>query len=76
MTATVISYRDRAVLRAVAAGRCAVSPTSTTACLCLTVDGIACSDQFTALRLAAAGLIAYAPGSVTLTETGRALLAA
>jgi hypothetical protein len=77
MSATVISSRDRAVLRAVAAGRCAVSPTlSTTACPCLTIDGIGCCDQFTGTRLATAGLIAYAPGSVTLTETGRALLLA
>lgn len=74
MSATVISYRDRAVLRAVAAGRCTVSPTSTAACPCLTVDGLGCCDQFTGFRLAGAGLIACAPGSVSLTETGRALL--
>jgi hypothetical protein len=76
MSASLISYRDRAVLRAVAAGRCAVSPTSTAACPCLIIDGIGCCDQFTGTRLAGAGLIACAPGSVSLTETGRALLAA
>jgi hypothetical protein len=67
---TEITYRDRAILRAVAAGRCAISGGS------LVVDGVGCCDQFVGRRLAAAGLIASAPGPAALTETGQALLAA
>ena len=71
-----LSHRDRAILRAVAAGRCQISGG---ACTALTVDGLSCCDQFIGARLAGAGLIA-APGPrpepARLTETGQALLAA
>jgi hypothetical protein len=78
MSATIIplSHRDRAILRAVAAGRCQISGG---ACAALTVDGLSCCDQFVAARLAGAGLIA-APGPqpepARLTESGQAVLAA
>jgi hypothetical protein len=67
---TDITYRDRAILRAVAAGRCAISRGS------LVVDGVGCCDQFVGRRLAAAGLIAAGHGPASLTDSGRALLAA
>ena len=73
-TSIWLSYRDRAVLRAVAAGRCEFSAGT---CGSLTVDGICCSDQFVGLRLARAGLIAAAgshSGPAQLTESGQALL--
>ncbi|MBO0873354.1 MAG: hypothetical protein J2P19_08165 [Pseudonocardia sp.] len=69
------SSRDRAVLRAVAAGRCELSVKLGGL---LAVDGLGISDQFVGARLASAGLIAAAgsgPGSVRLTPSGRALLA-
>jgi hypothetical protein len=47
---TLLSNRDRAVLRAIAAGRCVLAGTA------LRVDGLLCADQFTGARLAAAGL--------------------
>lgn len=73
MTGT-ISSRDRAVLRAVAAGRCELSAKLGGL---LAVDGIGISDQFVGARLARAGLIAaVGAGAVGLTPTGRALLAA
>ena len=69
-----LSHRDRAVLRAVAAGRCLISGGATVALL---IDGLGCCDQFVASRLIEAGLIA-APGShaepAQLTETGHTLL--
>ena len=68
---TDLSYRDRAVLRAVAAGRCTVSAIGV-----LAVDGLGCCDQFVGRRLAAAGLIAADPGPAHLTDTGRALIEA
>ena len=71
-----VSQRDRAVLRAVAAGRCHVSGGATVALL---VDGLGCCDQFVGSRLTAAGLITV-PGPraepARLTAAGRALLAA
>jgi hypothetical protein len=73
--AAPLSHRDRAVLRAVAAGRCGVcSATDRT----LIVDGRFLCDQFTGPRLAAAGLIDAGPaeGPVRLTASGAALLAA
>ncbi len=70
MTTTIISYRDRAVLRAVAAGRCELSGE------CLRVDGLGCCDQFTGLRLTQAGLIAAIDGAARLTPSGEALLEA
>jgi hypothetical protein len=74
MTATAsspLSYRDRSVLRAVAAGRCRQPGAGY-----LTVDGLALADQFAGLRLIDAGLITTAPGPVSLTDSGRALLTA
>jgi hypothetical protein len=68
-TTTELSHRDRAVLRAVAAGRCTVSAIGV-----LAVDGLGCCDQFVGRRLAAAGLIDADPGPAHLTATGRALL--
>jgi hypothetical protein len=76
MTATSfpLSHRDRAVLRAVAAGRCQISGG---ACTALTVDGLSCCDQFVGIRLTQAGLIAtpgQRPEPARLTESGRMLL--
>jgi hypothetical protein len=70
-TSTILSNRDRAVLRAVAAGRCTLS----TGCV-LAVDGMGCCDQFVGRRLANAGLIADGPGPAHLTADGHALLEA
>jgi hypothetical protein len=70
-TTTDLSYRDRAVLRAVAAGRCTLSSIGV-----LAVDGLGCCDQFVGRRLTNAGLIAAEPGPARLTTTGRALLEA
>ncbi|MCE3550907.1 hypothetical protein LWC33_05480 [Pseudonocardia sp. RS11V-5] len=68
---TALSHRDRAVLRAIEAGRVRLSGGSA-----LVVDGLFLADPFAAPRLTDAGLIADADGSVALTESGRALLAA
>jgi hypothetical protein len=74
-TSPALSPRDRAVLRAVAAGRCEISGRLGGA---LVVDGLFLSDQFAGHRLAGAGLIARDPqlGEAVLTPSGRALLAA
>jgi hypothetical protein len=73
-TAAPLSIRDRAVLRAVAAGRCQISHTDGDV---LVVDGLCFADQFAGPRLAAAGLItAAASGTVRLTPSGQALLVA
>ena len=72
-TISPISHRDRAVLRAVAAGRCRIAG------VCLSIDGLSCCDQFAAMRLTQAGLIAAAgpePQPARLTPSGQALLAA
>ena len=69
-----LSHRDRAVLRAVAAGRCEMSADAGAA---LVIDGVSCSDQLVGPRLARAGLIARTssrPGPARLTPSGRALL--
>lgn len=71
ITTTDLSHRDRAVLRAVAAGRCTVSTIGV-----LAVDGLGCCDQFVGRRLANAGLIDAGPGPAHLTASGRALLEA
>lgn len=79
--ATALSHRDRAVLRAVAAGRCRISRD---ACAALTIDGLSCCDQLAGPRLTKAGLIAADPnpGAATrlaparLTPAGNALLRA
>ncbi|WP_219417058.1 hypothetical protein [Pseudonocardia nigra] len=70
-TTNTLSHRDRAVLRAVAAGRCAIADAIGVA---LVVDGLACCDQHVGARLARAGLIGAAAGPARLTATGRALL--
>ena len=69
-TNTAITGRERAVLRAVAAGRCEYAGGT------LLVDGIGCCDQFVGPRLARAGLIAARSGPARLTDDGRALLGA
>ena len=71
---TEITHRDRAILRAVAAGRCQITGG---ACAALTVDGLSCADQFAGSRLCQAGLIiAGDHHQAALTESGRALLEA
>jgi hypothetical protein len=68
MTATDLTSRDRAILRAVAAGRCEITSGS------LVVDGLHLADQFAAPRLARAGLIVAGTRAAELTSVGRALL--
>lgn len=70
-----LSHRDRAVLRAVAAGRCQISAGVGAP---LIIDGIGLCDQLVGPRLVKAGLIAAAarPGPARLTESGRAVLEA
>jgi hypothetical protein len=72
---TQLSHRDRAVLRAVAAGRCEISETFGRN---LVIDGVWFTAQFAGPRLTDAGLIAAGPqGSpARLTPSGRALLEA
>ncbi|RZS36588.1 hypothetical protein EV193_107269 [Herbihabitans rhizosphaerae] len=70
---TPLTNRDRAVLRAVAAGRCEMAAVGGS----LMVDGLCCCDQFAGTRLSTAGLIACAghgSRTVTLTASGAALL--
>ena len=71
----LLSHRNRAVLRAVAGGRCRHTGEIGTPLL---IDGVYVSDQLVGLRLAAAGLIAGGSGrgATTITESGRAALAA
>jgi hypothetical protein len=76
MTTTALSYRDRAVLRAIAAGRCEISDL---VAVSLVIDGLSCCDQLVGPRLARAGLIAARgsrPGPARLTPSGQALLEA
>jgi len=79
MTTTLratLSHRDRAVLRAVAAGRCQISDDFGVQ---LVIDGVCCCDQFVGTRLSQAGLIATdgsRPGLARLTPSGRAVLEA
>ena len=70
-TTTSLNGRDRAVLRAVAAGRCEIPAGSPGT---LTVDGLSFADQFAGLRLAAAGLIAASATGLALTDAGRAAI--
>ena len=71
---TQVSGRDRAVLRAVAAGRCLLRAGCEPL---LTVDGLSCSDSAVARRLLNAGLLAQ-PTTVVerarLTAAGQAAL--
>jgi hypothetical protein len=77
VTTLPLSNRDRAVLKAVAAGRCTVTGKRAGS---LTIDGLCCADQFVGPRLAGAGLIAVSAangtGPAQLTDSGRALLLA
>ncbi|NKE59929.1 hypothetical protein FXN61_25240 [Lentzea sp. PSKA42] len=70
MTASSLTHRDRAVLRAVADGRCEIAGSF------LLVDGLCCADQFVGLRLTSAGLISTRPGPAALTSAGYEILAA
>ena len=70
-TTATLNNRDRAVLRAVAAGRCELPKGGS-----LIVDGLCFSDQFAGLRLTTAGLISAVAGRARLTPSGQALLAA
>lgn len=75
-TITTLSHRDRAVLKAIASGRCTVSGSHASN---LTIDGLRCADQFVGPRLADAGLIVtdgQRSDRARLTESGRALLMA
>ncbi|HVH22315.1 MAG TPA: hypothetical protein VNA11_07650 [Pseudonocardia sp.] len=72
-TTSTLNNRDRAVLRAVAAGRCEIPAGSGGA---LVVDGLSLSDQFAGLRLTTAGLISAVAGRARLTASGQAVLAA
>jgi hypothetical protein len=71
VNASALSHRDRAVLRAVAAGRCVRAGLQGMALL---VDGLCCADQFAGPRLAAAGLIAASTTELALTPAGRAAI--
>lgn len=70
-----LSNRDRAVLRAIAEGRCTVAGGCGT---CLMIDGLCCSDQFAGARLASAGLITVirSAGRVELAPQGAVLVKA
>ena len=75
-TITTLSHRDRAVLKAIAGGRCTVTGSHAST---LTIDGLRCADQFIGPRLAGAGLIVtgyQGPERARLTESGRAMLLA
>jgi hypothetical protein len=74
-TLSSLSHRDRAVLRAVAAGRCQIAARAGAP---LVIDGIGCCDQLVGPRLLKAGLIAAVarPGPARLTDSGRAVLEA
>lgn len=68
-----LSDRDRAVLRAIAAGRCAVTDDARHT---LTIDGLCFCDQFAGVRLADAGLVTVAGPAPRpqLTAAGRSIL--
>lgn len=73
---TEVSGRERAVLRAVAAGRCLLRAGCEPL---LTVDGLSCADSAVARRLITAGLLAppaMAVEQARLTAAGRAALEA
>lgn len=73
--ATQVCGRDRAVLRAVAAGRCQLRVGCEPQ---LIVDGMSCADSAAARRLITAGLLAPPAGPLgraRLTAAGRAALA-
>jgi hypothetical protein len=66
-----LSCRDRALLRAVAVGRCVWVGQQGMA---LRIDGLLCADQFAGTRLAAAGLITASATGLALTSAGRAAI--
>ena len=72
-TLTQLSNRDRAVLRAIAEGRCVVSGECGHP---LTIDGYCCADLFAKTRLTGAGLISVTDTAAWLTPTGQAVLTA
>jgi len=79
-TLSTLTHRDRAILRAVAAGSAELVAGAEPD---MYLDGLACSDQFAAHRLVHAGLIAVLGSARTgqrigarLTAHGAALLAA
>jgi hypothetical protein len=69
-----LNNRDRAVLKAIAQGRCQVSGGCGTTLL---IDGLCCADQFVGSRLAHAGLITVPgqSGPVSLSASAMALVA-
>jgi hypothetical protein len=72
-----VSGRDRAVLRAVAAGRCQLGAGCEPVLL---VDGLACTDSSAGRRLVAAGFIAPPErtrplGPAVITQAGLAVVA-
>ena len=78
MSEPTLSHRERAMLRAVAQGRCELSGGSEPD---LYVDGVPCCDQHTAHDLAHAGLVRAERAArlderapATLTEAGRRAL--
>ena len=71
-TTRQLSYRDRAVLRAIAAGRCTISARDDA----LAIDGLGCCDQFVGSRLRSAGFIDASAGLACLTPSGLAVLEA
>jgi hypothetical protein len=73
---STLSGRDRAVLRAVAAGRCRLGAGWQPV---LMIDGLVCTDFLAGQRLVAAGLVhppdpARPLGPAVLTEAGREAL--
>jgi hypothetical protein len=75
-TTSTLSARDRAVLRAIAEGRCQLGAGWQPVLL---VDGLVCADSAVGRRLVAAGLV-HAPdpdrplGPARLTAAGRVVL--
>jgi hypothetical protein len=69
----MLSDRDYAILGAVAAGRCAVGQSDGGI---LTIDGMACCDQFAARRLLRSGVVSseFEKEHAALTEFGRELI--
>ncbi|MGD9531700.1 hypothetical protein [Pseudonocardia sp.] len=76
MAGETVSGRERALLRAVAEGRCELEEGPGAVLL---VDGLTCADSAAAFHLVQAGLIAAAGAGVpaaVLTEAGYAVLEA
>lgn len=79
ITTTELSGRQRALLRAVAAGRCELSCSQVPD---MFVDGLCCCDQLSARQLVRAQLVTTGDGfagrrvAAALTAAGQAVLAA